>query len=141
MSRDSAERDLASASYQRCCETPAFFESFYSNFFNVCPEAAPRFAKTDFERQNKLLRHALGLLLIFPKQPEAEPTLLTRVAERHSRRDLNVPPSLYAPFVDSLIATVKQFDPAFTPEVEQAWRRTVAKGVTYMMSKYESPPA
>lgn len=131
---------MASASYQRCCENPGFFEAFYRNFFTVCPEAAPRFANTDFARQNKLLRHAFGLLLIFPKQPDAEPTVLTRVAERHGRRDLNVPPSFYPPFVDSLIATVKQYDPACTPEVEGAWRRTVEKGVTYMVSKYESRP-
>jgi hemoglobin-like flavoprotein len=141
VSRDSAARDLASASYQRCCETPQFFEAFYRNFFTACPEAAPRFAKTDFERQHKLLRHALGLLLLFPKQPENDPTLLARVAERHSQRDLNVPPAFYPPFVDSLIATVKEFDPVFTAEVEEAWRRTVEKGVTYMVSKYESRPA
>jgi len=140
VSRDSAARDTASASYQRCCENPAFFEAFYRNFFTVCPEAAPRFANTDFERQSRLLRHAFGLLLIFPKQPEGEPTLLTRVAERHSRSDLNVPPSFYPPFVDSLIATVKQYDPACTPEVEDAWRRTVAKGVAYMVSRYEAHP-
>jgi hemoglobin-like flavoprotein len=139
VSRDSAARDLASASYQRCCETPQFFEAFYRNFFTACPAAAPRFAKTDFERQHKLLRHALGLLLLFPKQPENDTSLLLRVAERHSRRDLDVSPSFYAPFVDSLIATVKQFDPAFTAEVEDAWRRTVEKGVTYMVSRYDSP--
>ena len=136
MSRDSAARDLASASYQRCCERPDFFEAFYGNFFAACPEARPRFANTDFERQNKLLRHALGLLLAFPNQPPTEPTLLTRVAERHSRRDLDVPARLYPLFVDSLIATVKQHDPAFSPEIEHAWRRTVEKGVTYMISRY-----
>jgi hemoglobin-like flavoprotein len=131
---------MASASYQRCCETPRFFEAFYQNFFAACPEAAPRFAKTDFERQNKLLRHAIGLLLLFPKQPETEPTLLTRVAERHSRRDLNVPPALYGPFIDSLLATVQQYDPVFSPDVEDAWRRTVEKGVRYMVSRYDAPP-
>ena len=141
MSRDSAARDLANASYQRCCETPGFFESFYRNFFAACPAAAPRFAKTDFERQHRLLRHALGLLLIFPKQPDGEPTVLTRVAERHSRRDLDVPPSLYPAFVDSLIATLRQYDPAFSAEVEQAWRRTVDKGVRYMIAKYDAGPA
>jgi len=136
VSRDSAARDLASASYQRCCDTPDFFEAFYRNFLAACPEAKPRFANTDFERQNKLLRHALGLLLAFPNQPATEPTLLTRVAERHSRRDLDVPARLYPSFVDSLIATVKQYDAAFSPEIEDAWRRTVDKGVTYMISRY-----
>ena len=136
MSRDSAARDLASASYQRCCDQPGFFEEFYRTFLAACPEAAPRFAHTDFARQNQLLRHAVGLLLIFSKQPDAEPTLLTRIAERHSRRDLAVPAALYPPFVDSLIATVRQHDPVFTPEIEKAWRRTVEDGVKYMMSRY-----
>jgi len=120
VSRDSEARDLASASYQRC------------------PEAAPRFARTDFERLNRLLRHALGLLLVFPRQPEQEPSLLGGVAVRHSRWDLNVPPSLYPPFVDSLVATVRQYDPAFTPEVEEAWRRTVDRGVKCMIARYDS---
>ena len=136
MGRDSTARELASASYQRCCESPEFFAAFYRTFFRACPAAAPRFAATDFERQHKLLRHAVGVLLIFPKEPEAEPTVLTRIAERHSRRDLAVPPALYAPFVDSLIATVGQHDPAFTPEIERAWRSTVEKGVAYMTSRY-----
>ena len=136
MSRDSAARDLASASYQRCCDQPGFFESFYQNFLAACPQAAPRFARTDFARQNQLLRHAVGVLLIFPKQPDAEPTLLTRIAERHSRRDLAVPAAMYPPFVDSLVATVKQYDSLCTAEVEAAWRRTVDKGVRYMVSRY-----
>ena len=136
MGRDSAARDLASASYQRCCERPEFFAAFYRNFFTACPTAAPRFAGTNFERQHKLLHHAVGVLLIFPKEPDVEPTVLTRIAERHSRRDLAVPASLYAPFVESLIATVGQHDPAFTPEIERAWRSTVAKGVAYMTSRY-----
>lgn len=136
MSGDSAARDVANASYQRCCDQPGFFESFYQQFFTVCPEAAPRFAQTDFTRQNRLLRHAFGILLVFATQPDAEPTVLSRIAERHSRRDLDVPPSLYPVFVDSMIATVRQYDPDFTPDVETAWRRTVQRGVTYMISRY-----
>lgn len=136
VSRDSALRDVASASYQRCCETPDFFEAFYHNFLAAPPEARPRFANTDFERQNKLLRHALGLLLAFPNQPATEPTLLTRVTERHSRRDLDLAARLYPAFVDSFMATVKQYDAPFSPEIEDAWRHTVDKGVTYMISPY-----
>ena len=136
MSVDAELVEVVRASYQRCCTAPDFFEAFYRNFFTACPEAEARFANTDFERQNKLLRHAFGLLLIFPKQPESEPTLLTRLAERHSRRDLDVHPSLYPLFVNSLVATVKQYDPEFTPEIEDAWRTTVAQGIAYMKSKY-----
>ena len=127
---------VAKASYERCCADPGFLRAFYDDFFTRCPEAKPRFAGTDFERQNKLLRHAFGLLLIFPKQPRTEPGLLTRVAERHSRRDLDIPPTLYGPFIESLIATVRRCDAEFSPAVERAWRETLAPGVAYMQSKY-----
>lgn len=128
--------DTAKASYARCSGHPDFIFAFYRNFFRACPRAEPMFARTDLQRQDRLLRHALGSLLIFPDQPEREPNLLTRVAERHSRRDLNVEPSLYGPFVDSLLSTIRDFDPEYSPAVEQAWRATLAKGVAYMMSKY-----
>jgi hypothetical protein len=127
---------VAKASYERCCADPGFLRAFYDDFFARCPEAKPRFTGTDFERQNKLLRHAFGLLLIFPNQARTERGVLTRVAERHSRRDLDIPAALYAPFIESLIATVRRCDAEFSPAVERAWRETVAPGVAYMQAKY-----
>ena len=133
---DKATTALAKASYERCCQASDFLQTFYRNFLAACPEAAPRFAHTNFEQQTKLLRHAIGLLLIFPGQPQKEPTLLARVAERHSTRDLDVDPALYGPFIDALVDTVKQFDRECTPAVEAAWWATVAPGVAYMKSKH-----
>ena len=132
-----AMSDRARASYERCCAKPDFIPSFYRNFFAACPEAKPLFTKTDFRRQHNLLRHALSLLLLFPNKPETEGrSLLRRVAERHGRNDLAIAPSFYEPFVDSLVTTVQHHDPEFDPEVEAAWRSTVAKGIDYMISKY-----
>jgi hemoglobin-like flavoprotein len=133
---DKVNTAVAKASYDRCCQAPDFLQAFYRNFLAACPEAVPLFAHTDFESQTKLLRHAVGLLLIFPNQPAKEPTLLSRVAERHSRRDLNVDPALYRPFIDSLLDTVREFDREFTPAVEAAWRATVGPGVAYMKAKH-----
>jgi hemoglobin-like flavoprotein len=127
---------LARHSYERCSTVPGFFRAFYDDFLARCPEAKPRFAKTDFERQNNLLRHAIGLLLIFPSQSPTELNLLTRVAARHSRRDLDIPPALYSPFIESLIATTRRYDAEFSPAVEQAWRAALAPGVAYMQARY-----
>jgi hemoglobin-like flavoprotein len=133
---DKATTALAKASYERCCQAPDFLQAFYRNFLTACPEAVPRFARTNFEQQNRLLSHAIGLLLIFPNQPTKEPTLLSRLAERHSRRDLNIEPALYRPFVDALIDTVRQFDGKYGPTIEAAWRETLAPGVEYMKSRH-----
>jgi len=129
---------VAKASFDRCSAAPDFLTAFYRHFFVACPEAKPLFAKTDLERQVKLLRDAIGLLLIapfFPPEPNAE-SLLSRIAEQHSRRHLGVEPRFYPPFVDSLIATVAAFDPEYGPAVESAWRTAIARGVAYMQSRY-----
>jgi hemoglobin-like flavoprotein len=127
---------IARASYERCSVAPNFLAAFYARFFELRPEAQPLFAQTAFERQHKLLRHAIGLLLSFPGQQESDPNILARVAERHSRRELGIDPSHYAPFLESLIDTVRRYDPQCTPAVEQAWRVALAPGVAYMQSRY-----
>lgn len=133
---DNATTAVAKASYDRCCRATDFLQTFYRTFLAACPDAVALFAHTNFELQTKLLRHAIGLLLIFPNQPNKEPTILSRLAERHSRRDLNIDPGFYRPFVEALIDTVKQFDGEYTPAVEAAWRATVAPGVEYMKTKH-----
>lgn len=127
---------VSRASYQRAAQAPDFFSAFYDRLFEVRPDTRQLFAGTEFERQHKLLRHAIGLLLSFPEQPDGEPTILARLAERHSRRDLAIDPSLYPPFLESLLDTIKRCDPEFTPAVEHAWRTTLAKGFAYMQSRY-----
>jgi len=130
---------VAKASFDRCSDSPDFLGGFYDHFFVACPEAKPLFAKTDFARQTRLLRDAIGLLLIAPffsTAPDAGATILSRVAELHSRRRLGIEPRFYPPFVESLITTVREFDPEFSPAVEGAWRVAIAKGVAYMQSRY-----
>jgi hemoglobin-like flavoprotein len=129
----------AKASFDRCSATPDFLAGFYDNFFAACPDAKPLFAKTDFARQTRLLRDAIGLLLIAPffsTGADAGPTVLSKMAERHSRRHLNIEPRFYPPFVEALITTVREFDPEFSPDVEAAWRAAISTGVAYMQSHY-----
>jgi hypothetical protein len=79
------------------------------------------------------------LLLIAPflaGGADTGPTLLSKMAERHSRRGLNIEPRFYAPFIESLIASVAECDPEYSPAVERAWREAIAPGVAYMQSRY-----
>jgi len=126
----------AKASFDRCCGAPDFFLCFYRNFFKRAPSVEPMFASTDFKRQHQLLKHAIGLLLVFPNQKPDDPPLLKRVAARHSRAELGIDPSLYPAFVDALITTVAEHDSEFDEATERAWRDTVAAGITYMQAAY-----
>ncbi len=126
---------LAEESYRRVQGDP-FFQAFYGRLLDTDAPVRAKFAATDFERQNKLLQHGIGLLFIFAKRPN--PTLLARIAERHSARDLDVPPALYPHFVDSLVATVREFDSACSDEIEAAWRAAVEPGIAFMRRHYEN---
>jgi hemoglobin-like flavoprotein len=126
--------EIAEASYHRCAENPAFYSTLYERLLESDPRIPPMFAKTRFERQHKLLRHSLGVLIIYAKRPN--PALLERIAVRHSRADVGVPPDLYPCFVESLVQAVAKHDPEFEPEVAAAWRQVVAAGIEYMSSRY-----
>lgn len=124
---------IAEESYRRVQGDP-FFQAFYRRLLETEAPIHAKFAHTDFERQNKLLQHGVGLLFIFAKRPN--PTLLARIAERHSSRDLDIPPALYPHFVESLVATVREHDAGCTEEVEAAWRAAVEPGIAFMRRHY-----
>ncbi len=129
---------IAEASYHRCAEIPAFYTTLYERLLASDPRIPPMFAKTAFERQHKLLRHGLGVLIIYAKRPN--PALLERIAVRHSRTDVDVPPEMYPCFVESLLSAVAAHDPEYGPEVGAAWRAALAPGVAYMQSLYHGEP-
>ena len=125
---------LAQESYARCQRAPHFFASFYEHLLAADPAVPPMFANTEFPKQYKVLQHGLGLLLSYAnKRDEA---LLERIALRHSLSGVNVHPSMYPLFVDSLLATVREHDPRCTEETETAWRAALQPGIEFMMSRY-----
>jgi hemoglobin-like flavoprotein len=97
------------------------------------------FVGTDFQRQNKLLQHGIGLLFIYAKR--ANPAILDRIAGRHAHGELDIAPNMYPYFVDSLVGTVKLFDPQFNPALDEAWRAAVAPGIAFMASRHGKGPA
>jgi hemoglobin-like flavoprotein len=132
---------LARESYGRCCAAHDFFLCFYRNLFLEAPDVEPMFADTDFDRQYRLIKHGIGLLLSFPGQSSDEDiSILERVAVRHAERDLSVDPTLYPSWVDALIHTVRDHDPEFNESVEAAWRSAIAPGIAYMQGRYSAEP-
>jgi hemoglobin-like flavoprotein len=134
-----ADIRIAESSYRRCGDDPGFYETLYENLLASDPRIPPMFARTEFPRQHRLLKHALGMLIVYAKHPN--PALLERVALRHSRTDANVPPELYPHFEAALERAVAAYDPEFTPAVAAAWRATLAPGIAFMQSRYDAGPA
>ena len=129
---------MVEESYRRC-QSEAFFQAFYQRLVSSDDSFPALFVGTDFQRQNKLLLHGIGLLFIYAKRQN--PAILDRVATRHAHGDLDIPPTAYPHFVESLAGTVKLFDPQWTPALDAAWRQAIAPGIAFMASRYGGGPA
>lgn len=123
--------ELAKASYARCQLAPDFFRAFYNRFLASDPSIPAYFANTRFDRQDKLLQHGVSLLLVYAGRPN--PSLLDRIAERHGPGGLGIPVQLFTPFIESFLATVREFDAGADAATEAAWREALAPGVEYVM--------
>jgi hemoglobin-like flavoprotein len=124
------------ASFGRCGLNPDFLDTFYKNFLASSPEIAALFKNTDFKKQKKMLQMSLNMLLTHAMGTGVVDGYMQQLAEKHSRRELNIDPRHYSNWLHSLVKTVKQFDTKFTPELEQAWRACLHKGIELMRAKY-----
>ena len=60
-----------------------------------------------------------------------------KIAQKHSKTSLNIPPYMYDLWLECLITTVKQEDEQFSDDVELAWRTMMAPSVAFMKHYYE----
>ena len=114
---------------------PQFIEHFYEVFLDSSPEIAIRFARTDMSRQKTMLHDSFTTLVNFNRQRRITPQM-RHLGAVHGPGASDVPPELYALWLDSLLATVAETDPDFTNEVELAWRLTLAPGIAYLQHAY-----
>lgn len=130
--------DAFLASLKRCLATPDFLHSFYDSFMASSDEVRAKFAKTEFPRQTRVLADSLYVLAV-AAQGQGDNVAwseLARLAERHDRTHLDIRPELYDAWLDCLIEAARAFDPEMTPELEAAWRSTLATGIEHMRSRY-----
>jgi hemoglobin-like flavoprotein len=123
-------------SLRRCGAEATFLDRFYDRFLASSPKVREKFASTDFVRQKRAVLASLDLIHRVAQAPEEADRHLRDVAERHSSSQLDVGAELYDLWLDSLLATVREVDPAFGPEVEQAWEDVMAVGIRYLTSRY-----
>ncbi len=123
-------------SLRRCNKDPKFMDIFYDKFIASSEKVAHKFAEVDLEKQKKALQLSLRMLIMSGRGDDTADMYLRHIAERHSRRDLDIEPELYALWLEALVATVRQVDLEFTSEVERAWREILQHGIDYLISEY-----
>ncbi len=135
---DHATLDIFDRSLLRCEARWDFFDRFYERFLASSPDVRAKFARTDFVRQKRALRASLHHLLLAAEDEDRGPDAYLRdVAHRHGAGQLDIGAKLYDLWLDSLLATVSECDPEFSPEVEKAWEAVMMVGIHYLCRSYD----
>ena len=124
-------------SLRRCNSKADFLDRFYDKFLTSSPKVREKFAHTDFVRQVRALRASLHLMPLAAADPVHGPgRYLGDIAAQHNREHLDIGAELYDLWLDSLLATVKEFDPEYSPQVAAAWEEVMMVGIQYLIKKY-----
>ena len=122
----------------RCNAVPEFLDRFYDKFLASSPKVRAKFAHTDFVRQKRALRDSFRIMLLAAENEVTGPEQHLRdLAEKHSSRDLNIGAEFYDLWLDSLLAAVRECDPAYSSQVEKAWETIMMVGINYLLSRYK----
>jgi len=117
----------------RCVDCDTFLQRFYELFIASSPEVAELFRNTDFERQKRVLRDSLYMMLVAagtkkgPAHEEVE-----RLARLH--KDIGVTRDMFTLWLEALIETAREHDVHFTDQLENDWRTSLSGPIELMKS-------
>lgn len=127
--------EIFNDSLERCNMHPDFLVRFYEIFIASSPEVAEKFKNTNFSKQRRVLKASLYLLIFAAEEKPEGLAHVERMAEIHGPNQMNIPSHMYDLWMESLLQAVKEFDVAYGPRVESAWRNMLQEGVELMKSK------
>lgn len=127
--------DRVHKSLKRCNRDPRFLDLFYETFFNASPEIARKFADTDMHRQKRMVEASLYTSILAAENVPYAVSSIKKLGEQH--RHLDVQPSMYQLWLESLIQAIATCDDAFDADVEAAWRAVLNQSIDMMLAMYK----
>lgn len=131
-----APKDQFLQSLDRCSGFDGFLPSFYDRFLGSSEEIRQKFKNTDMRMQKQMLLRSLKLSAGATAGDREALQEINDRSETHDREHLNIRPGLYDYWLDAIIETAEQFDPAWDETVEAAWRRILGHVVKHITRKY-----
>lgn len=126
-------------SYQRVMRAEQygkdFFAAFYAAFIANDERVAGKFRNTDMARQRQMLKDSLDQMLYFSIDKCSSETI-ERIAARHGPGGVDITPDFYDLWMESLLETVKRYDPDYDDNIDIAWRVNMAPGIALMKALY-----
>ena len=126
------------SSLSRCLLDNAFLRDFYHLLMASSAAVREKFKNTDFPRQTRVLADSLYIMAVASESKEDAVAWreLDRLADLHSRSQLDIRPDFYVTWLDCLVKAASQHDPEFSPEVGEAWRKALTPGIEHLSSRY-----
>jgi hemoglobin-like flavoprotein len=130
--------DKVKQSYGRALSSPHFWDSFYKNFLESSDQVALMFKNTDFTKQKELIKSSITFVLMYAQDENASfaKNKLEEVGHIHSRKAINVDPTMYPLWVNSLIKTLSEHDDHWNHDLEMAWRKAVSPAILLLSRLY-----
>lgn len=131
---ETTDSDIVFQSYGRCCNNEQFFIDFYDRFMGSSDEIRAMFVDTDMKQQRHLLRNGIMQLVLHARgMPDSK---LRALGQSHSRSGYNIRPDLYGLWLEALLDTLRHHDPAFSDDIDSAWRRALQPGIELIRGAY-----
>ena len=129
--------EIFNNSYERCLQSPHFFDRFYENYVSANELVAEKFADTDMDRQKDMLKASLHMLMALRStNPKDAVSYFRRIGKIHGRDKHDIPPEMYDLWLSCLLQTVEESDHRYDARVEAAWRTLLEGGIRIMQSAY-----
>lgn len=115
-------------------------ERFYDLLFERNPEAKPYFQAVNLRHQKALLRMAMQVIVShYHHRYPATEDYLRVLGHKHFERD--IPPALYPPFRDALLAALAAFHGLeWDQSLELEWSAAIDAAIAVMLSGYVPGP-
>lgn len=118
-------------SFERCRIDQEFLESFLADFCEHNPRFSERFANVGLEQQTKMLKASIILIYNSSGLPSVRNSV-KRLGKQHKDLGMHISEQELNEWFQSLLNTVKKFDPHYDAQVEQAWTQTLDVGLKIM---------
>ena len=123
-------------SFDRCLSKSDFFSRFYEVFLDSSPNIKDKFKNTNFKKQIQIIKKSLYQLTMAATEIQDARAELERISITHGRNELNIEPYMYDLWLTCLLQTVKEYDTAWTPEVEKSWRNMFEPYIEILKRSY-----
>ena len=127
-------------SLERCRKDEKFMERFYEHFMASSPAIREKFAKTDWQRQYRMIVESFEIMVQAQARGTENDPELWRIAVLHGDHGHKILGWMYENWLESLLKAVKETDPQYDEDIDLVWHRTMSQGIAFMKARrFEKP--